>query len=327
MSTPLPIELLEDIFRKATAQQLDTSPRDAAALQLVSRETREWVLPVLFSVLVFHLPPFNSPKTPSLEFFHHLLVNSSAVPRAYVQHIVIIPSLGARVGQYEESARFVPWKLDSVACDVHDYKLLECIAFSHLAPGRVFMYPPMKLGIPFLASAHWNSFILPPLDLELHTGWPEQLSEEDLRSIVMAVKVFADKTIGRSLQLPQRSIVIDLGSLNDSGIPYVKGFLEQLFRGPPLPIVLVIPYRASTIDTAMSSTHRSLCATLKSELDETLTTGRLSIALSDGTIRPRTGKEHAQAVRGGWKGPTSSGTISLNEALAYGEIQQSAAVT
>ena len=56
MSTPLPIELLEDVFRTATVQQLDTSPRDAADLQLVSRETREWVLPVLFSVLVIRIP-------------------------------------------------------------------------------------------------------------------------------------------------------------------------------------------------------------------------------------------------------------------------------
>jgi len=327
MSTPLPIELLEDVFRTATVQQLDTSPRDAADLQLVSRETREWVLPVLFSVLVIRIPSLDSPKTPSMGFFHHLLINPSATPRAHVQHMVIIASPGARIEESEEAAHFVQWKLDSIACDVHDFRLLECIESSHLAPGRVFMYPPTKLGIPFFVSAHWNQFMLPPFDLELHTGWPEQPSEEDLRIIVMAVGDFADQTISRSVQLPQRSIVIDLGSLNGSEISYVKGFLEQLFRGPPLPVVLVIPCTMSTTDTAMSSTHRSLCATLESELDGAVTAGRLSIALNDGSIRPRTGQEHARALRGGWKGPTSSGTISLSEALAFGERQQSAAIT
>jgi len=326
MCTLLPVELLQDVFRAAAAQQIDTNPRGAAALQLISRETRELVRPVLFLVLIIRVPPSDSSKTPSLEFFHHLLLNPFSAPRAYVQHIVIIAPSNASVEEPEDLAHIVPWKLDSVAFEVKHLPLLACMESLRLTPGRVFIHPPTPIRIPFFVNAHWYQYLLPPIDLELHVTWPDRQSERHrgytqdfLGHTVKAIRTFAHKTLGSfAHQFARRSLIIELGFLADSEVPYVKHFLEDLSLGPPLTAVLVIPCPASaTNGTFMSTTQRSLLTDLKAHLDETVISTRLTIALNDGTIRPQTGDEYARAVRGGWKGPINSGTISLDDALAF----------
>ena len=106
MTTRLPVELLEAVFREAAAQQLDTSPWNAAALQLVSRETRDWVRPVLFYVLFVRFPPPGSHNSSSLEFFYHLLANPTAAPRIHVQHVVIVAPPGVRAVAFQELGQY-----------------------------------------------------------------------------------------------------------------------------------------------------------------------------------------------------------------------------
>ena len=177
METRLPVELLEDVFREAAAQQLDTSPRNAAALQLISRETRDWVLPILFSVLVVHFPPFYSPQTPSLKFFCHLIDNPSAAPRAHVRHLMIITSIVARLNEFWEPANLVPWKLDSIVYENQALQLIECIWMLQLIPECMFLHPSTEFRLHGLIFALWSpSPVLPITFKGLHAGWPK-LSE------------------------------------------------------------------------------------------------------------------------------------------------------
>ena len=211
---------------------------------------------------------------------------------------------------------------------------MEYIRLLSLTPDRVFLYPAVQDRLIFLVSAHWHQSQSLPSDLkELHVGWPEQskasasteeymiFSEQRLRDLghlPRVIGILANPSYSLSSRPPvQRSIVIELGSLVESDITYMKQFLEQLSHGPALRLVLVIPYPASPTDiVVMSPIHQTLCTALKAHLDETGISIRLNIALSDGVISPRNGEEYVRAVRGGWKGPMGCGTISLDEALA-----------
>jgi len=333
MTTRLPVELLENILIEAATQQLDTNPRGAAELQLVSREVCEWLRPTLFFVLVVRYSPWPARNTPSVGFFHHLLMYPPATARAHVRHLVIItsPNHTARV-TFPLLLR--PWSLDSVAFEGESNWPAKLNTL-RLRPRRVFLHPSTPDGLCDFLSAHWKSWSSSweahdGLD-EFHVGWPAQnamiaptelrgSSAEHSRQELMGN---VEDLVPHSLIKPltQRTIIIELGFLADSDIAHVLQLLHLLFIGPALRVVLVLICQMTATNTpVLSRTHKSLCVALKFHFDGWIISTRLAFVLNNCTVRPQTGEEYARAARGGREGSIKFGTISLDDALALRNV-------
>ena len=91
----LPLEIVGPILEHLTRDLRQSSLRSAAALQLVSRRTRAWVLPTLFYVYVVYLPKTQlsmARKWSSLAFLIGLIENQQSPPRRHIRHIVFTTS-------------------------------------------------------------------------------------------------------------------------------------------------------------------------------------------------------------------------------------------
>ena len=111
----LPLELVGSVLEFAARATLDKEPHVAAALQLVSRTTRGWLLPIFYEVLVVRWPKRGSGNTPSLEFLLQVATElPTSMIRSHIRHIAIIaphelPETGSKIPMKPGE-----WNIDSI---------------------------------------------------------------------------------------------------------------------------------------------------------------------------------------------------------------------
>jgi len=329
--TRLPIELLQVIFRHAVTSQLDTNPRCAAELQLVSRETQSWLLPSLFRVLVVYWPYFGTYTTPSLTFFFRLLANPCAPPRAFVRHVIILhgPSSAEDIKASHSTDR-ESWAVDTVA--VEGRACIKRLQLLRLAPRRVII-PGTLYGLRDFVNAHWDSPRESTVGIdEVRMVWPiqtrgplgqEHPDEESLQMTHQQQLRMIEYSQRHSRQWPsefhvRRSFLLHVRPCKDQDIQRTVEVVQKLFRGPGLDIVLALQDPRSLRNAeGLAWTQRSLCVALNSALDDgTNVSSRLRVQLENSAIRPVTCKEYIGALREEWEAEFISERISLEAALS-----------
>jgi len=128
----LPLELVGQILEVAVRSHRDIDMRWAAALQLVSRATRQQLLAPLFYVFVVDWPVFGEPRSASYTMLLNLVQNPATAARAHVRHIVLVASTKNHPLCPLILRPPVDWQVDSI-CLLPDQTLKDVASFRIVA--------------------------------------------------------------------------------------------------------------------------------------------------------------------------------------------------
>jgi len=327
--TPLPIEVVGEILERAARATINTEPKFAAALQLVSRIASTWLLPILYEVFVVNWPQDGQQDTPSLAYLLRYFTDEHASrTRPHIRHIVFVLSTEQEDVQPLELSPFDvtrEWKLESVAGDEFDF--LKIMVQLQLRPRRIFLHEDGGCGIIIFGAlvqqrAHERK--VPPV-LQAICDQLEEVEtacvihpaggihEADSRATAGDVRSELCRMMENVLEeRPTRSIhmriVVDLDG-QDSVTNAVQ-LVVTLLRCPGVYVTLVLPLLANIQnghDAASKvwnpePTARVFCDALSNE--EALSVGsqlrhKLRITLGNECQRAKNSVEYARAIRAG----------------------------
>jgi len=139
----LPVELVHRILEHAVQQFLEVEPCFAVRLQLLSRTTRLWLLPMIYCVFVVRWPDIlSSSHTSTQAFFLKLLTESHEFPavRAAIKHLVFLGDSGPGVDQFAIRNRLDEWRIESVCLGPRHAMLF--LHGTNIVPRSVFLTMP-----------------------------------------------------------------------------------------------------------------------------------------------------------------------------------------
>ena len=317
-----PIELVGYVLEHAARATLSTEPTFAFGLQLVSRTTRAWLLPVIYEVLVVQWPCIGHLTTPSFDFLLRIATEPPTHPiRRHIRHIAFC----ARTEESNMSARATVktsgWLLDSVACDETNFvSLIEPL---NLRPRRLFFGHRcgyIAVGVGAMIRQHL------PESEDLRENWPITELVDDVQTSWRYRSDgidddhfynFIDEAYDLEQTIPR---IITTKSCPDIHVRIaldVDGVLAErtainlvtaLLQFPGVWVTLYpAPRTGLECNTAptMSDDHTEVVTPTSSERilrDPTLTFGqheRLKIVRADPVDRPNSSIEYAAAIRYG----------------------------
>ena len=298
----LPIELVVEILQLAAAVQLGSDPQSAADLQLVSRETRSSLYPVLFYTLCIHWPTEYDDITKSIIFLQRLLANPSTPARAYVQHIVFIMPLRPDLRAILWPECTAAWRLDSVAVGLIGFGH-ELLLRLHLIPRRLcyldltdgmFQYSRLRLFT--------NPSLQEVVEVRLVaaiTGPPWPGGSDMLGTVAISAAAntlrdaaFSQPKIMASHQ-PSLKFLLHLQLESSVQIPSAIDLIGQILLRSDVILILVLPAISS------NELDREACMTLLEELKSEMHAERVSVDLVEGLKWPLYGRTYAAALRTG----------------------------
>lgn len=315
-SVKLPVELVGAILEHAVRISINTEPGFATGLQLVSRTTREWLLPIIYEVFVVSWPQPNLDLTPSFKFLFHLATaNPPLAVRAYIRHIVVDGPIGPDDRDLEIPEIQGDWYLDSMAGD--DLSILSIMEAMRFRPQRLFFgiqtgYTAASLGAvaqqytqqaedlrrdcPAFGEQYkgiqtaWHVRSTAALDTD---GSPEE-SAAELEQEVEGLGT------DQPFRLSQLRIVLDLESV--LAVPRAVRLVVAILRCPGVSVTLVLPLAAGAGTIEEAATHDLFKTELALAVGDNGERTNLNIEWADAVARPKTGLEYTTAIRlGFWR--------------------------
>jgi len=154
---PITVDLIRLLLEQAARDGLDEDPQFALALQLISRDVRQWLLPVLYRAFPVRAPGVVSHNgeedygdglrapypSPSIAFLLQMISDPAAPPRRHIRHICFLDrDMWPYRRLFREATSVIgdnpecSWDLDSIAIDVPVSRFI--FAFRVLTPRLVF---------------------------------------------------------------------------------------------------------------------------------------------------------------------------------------------
>jgi len=327
--TPLPIEVVGDILERAVRATIENQPKFAVSLQLVSRTTLYWLLPVLYDVFVVNWPQDGQEDTPSLAFLLQLCTDGhTSRVRPHIRHIAFVLATeqdDIQPLQLPSSTFAREWMLESVAGDGFDF--IRIMLRLQLRPRRIFLHENGGCGIIVFGGIVQQSAaqeeVLPALKAlcgqleEVETacvihpagGIHEADSRVTASDLCSELSRLVNNVMKEQPNRPMHMrIAIDLDGY-DSVANAVRLVVSTL-RCPRVSVTLVLPLRASIQDehdVALTDwdpepTARAFCDALSTE--EALSVGsqlrqKLRITLGTECQRAKNSVEYIRKVRCG----------------------------
>jgi len=175
---PITVDLIRLLLEQAARDGLDDEPQFAVSLQLISRDVRQWLLPVLYRAFSVRPPGLMSHNgeedygdgihapypSPSIAFLLQMISDPAAPPRRHIRHICFFdPDMSPYRRLFREAMSVIggtpecSWDLDSIAIDVPITKFR--FAFQVLTPQLVFEGRAWTrtLSEGFIAASLFNS--------------------------------------------------------------------------------------------------------------------------------------------------------------------------
>jgi len=324
LGTLIPIELVGSVLEHAVRATINTDSAFAVALQLVSRITRTWLIPIIYEVLVVKWPQRGSVTTPSQAFLVRL-VTELPIPaiRAHIHHVAISTRTGGYKSSMDKLICTGEWNLDSVSSD--DADLFSIVKLFGLCPRRLFIghrhgYPGACLAAFFHqecdeAGNIRNLFGSLVRSAEVvRTSWRVRTNDKDETQVVTAATMAdeMDKAIHKLLDSqPKRSIHLEIALDFDGplGVTKIVRLVVALLRCPGVSVALIQSPRPNVEQRGTNTTpgYRKEVA-IYEDLWELFSQEpalvpsmreRLTIFMADDVAQPDTSIQYAAAIRSG----------------------------